>query len=209
MIHTGIGPFDIDRGTFLAYGKVNYSQRRDAGQRVRQPSRRRAPPTCLSRRRRPARSSRSSSRTRPSTSRPSDVRTWRNRHVFSSAATSATTASTCRWRRSAIRARRPASTARTRSSSSERCRRWVVGGRVDTFSSLDGAGVLAAHDVHVQAGAGADGARVVQPRLSRAVARQQLPRHDARSTARSRRPQPGPGRPAVHLPRRCRRQRRT
>ena len=25
MIHTGIGPFDIDRGTFLAYGKVNYS----------------------------------------------------------------------------------------------------------------------------------------------------------------------------------------
>jgi outer membrane receptor protein involved in Fe transport len=26
MIHTGIGPFDIDRGTFLAYGKVNYSK---------------------------------------------------------------------------------------------------------------------------------------------------------------------------------------
>jgi outer membrane receptor protein involved in Fe transport len=25
MIHTGIGPFDIDRGTILAYGKVNYS----------------------------------------------------------------------------------------------------------------------------------------------------------------------------------------
>ena len=25
MIHTGIGPFDIDRGTFLGYGKVNYS----------------------------------------------------------------------------------------------------------------------------------------------------------------------------------------
>ena len=26
LIHTGIGPFDIDRGTFLAYGKVNYSR---------------------------------------------------------------------------------------------------------------------------------------------------------------------------------------
>ncbi len=26
MIHTGIGPFDIDRGTFLGYGKVNYSK---------------------------------------------------------------------------------------------------------------------------------------------------------------------------------------
>ena len=26
MIHTGIGPFDIDRGTFLAYGKVNYTR---------------------------------------------------------------------------------------------------------------------------------------------------------------------------------------
>jgi outer membrane receptor protein involved in Fe transport len=26
MIHTGIGPFDIDRGTFLAYGKVNFSR---------------------------------------------------------------------------------------------------------------------------------------------------------------------------------------
>ena len=23
MIHTGIGPFDIDRGTFLAYGKAS------------------------------------------------------------------------------------------------------------------------------------------------------------------------------------------
>ncbi len=26
LIHTGIGPFDIDRGTYLAYGKVNYSR---------------------------------------------------------------------------------------------------------------------------------------------------------------------------------------
>ena len=26
MIHTGIGPFDIDRGTYLAYGKVSYSR---------------------------------------------------------------------------------------------------------------------------------------------------------------------------------------
>jgi iron complex outermembrane receptor protein len=26
MIHTGLGPFDIDRGTFLAYGKVNVSR---------------------------------------------------------------------------------------------------------------------------------------------------------------------------------------
>ncbi|WP_162271436.1 TonB-dependent receptor plug domain-containing protein [Luteitalea pratensis] len=25
MIHSGIGPFDIDRGTYLAYGKVNYT----------------------------------------------------------------------------------------------------------------------------------------------------------------------------------------
>ena len=26
LIHTGIGPFDINRGTYLAYGKVNYSR---------------------------------------------------------------------------------------------------------------------------------------------------------------------------------------
>lgn len=26
MIHTGIGPFDIDRGTFLAYGKTNFTR---------------------------------------------------------------------------------------------------------------------------------------------------------------------------------------
>jgi outer membrane receptor protein involved in Fe transport len=26
IIHTGIGPFDIDRGTYLAYGKTNYSR---------------------------------------------------------------------------------------------------------------------------------------------------------------------------------------
>lgn len=26
IIHTGIGPFDIDRGTYLAYGKANYSR---------------------------------------------------------------------------------------------------------------------------------------------------------------------------------------
>jgi outer membrane receptor protein involved in Fe transport len=26
IIHTGIGPFDIDRGTYLAYGKMNYSR---------------------------------------------------------------------------------------------------------------------------------------------------------------------------------------
>jgi iron complex outermembrane receptor protein len=26
MIHTGIGPFDIDRGTFLAYGKANFTR---------------------------------------------------------------------------------------------------------------------------------------------------------------------------------------
>ncbi len=26
IIHTGIGPFDIDRGTYLAYGKVNFSR---------------------------------------------------------------------------------------------------------------------------------------------------------------------------------------
>ena len=41
MIHTGIGPFDIDRGTYLAYGKVNYSQGGTKRQRLRQPSRRR------------------------------------------------------------------------------------------------------------------------------------------------------------------------
>ena len=66
--------------------------------------------------------------------------------------------------------------------------------------------VLAADHVHVQAGGVADGARVVQSRLSRAIARQQLPRRDAGQRARSRRPQSGPGRPAVHLPERGDRQ---
>ena len=41
MIHTGIGPFDIDRGTFLAYGKVNYSKGGMQAERLRQPPRRR------------------------------------------------------------------------------------------------------------------------------------------------------------------------
>ena len=27
ILHSGIGPFDIDRGTVLSYGKVNYSKR--------------------------------------------------------------------------------------------------------------------------------------------------------------------------------------
>ena len=69
--------------------------------------------------------------------------------------------------------------------------------------------VLAADHVHVQAVGVADGARVVQSRLPRAVARQQLPRRDAGQRARSRRPQSGPGRPAVHLPERGDRQSRT
>ena len=74
--------------------------------------------------------------------------------------------------------------------------RAVVGARVDKFSSIDGAVFSPRTTLHVQAGAGADGARLVQPRLSRAVARQQLPRRDARQRARSRRAQPGAGRAA-------------
>ena len=91
------------------------------------------------------------------------------------AATSATTPSTCRLRRAATTARRAASTSRTRSSSATTSAS-VVGARVDKFAYIDDAGLLAAHGAHLQAVAGSDGARVVQPRVPRAVAHQQLPR---------------------------------
>ena len=72
--------------------------------------------------------------------------------------------------------------------------RWVIGGAPRQVLEHRRRGVLAAHDVHVQAGAGAHGPRVVQPRLPRAVTRQQLPRHHdsqpARSRARSTQPLP-------------------
>ena len=81
MIHTGIGPFDIDRGTFLAYGKVNYSH---GGMRVN------AFVNHLD-----GDATNRLSRDATGTFIPfsfknttfdveaSDVRTWRNRHVFS------------------------------------------------------------------------------------------------------------------------------
>ena len=134
MIHTGIGPFDIDRGTFLAYGKVNYSRGAtrlnafvnhldgNATNRCRAASTAFIP---------------FSFKNTTFDVEAGDVTTWRNRHVFSLAATSATTCSISRWRRSATHARRAASTDRTRFSCPTF--RAVIGGRVDAFSSIDGA----------------------------------------------------------------------
>ena len=204
MIHTGIGPFDIDRGTFLAYGKVNYSH---GGTRVN------AFVNHLD-----GDATNRLSRDITGTFIPfsfknttfdveaSDIRTWRNRHVFSYGGN-------VRYNSFDL-SLAPLGDSRTEAgvygqdewfisehfrAVDRRARRQVL---VDRRRR-----VLAADHVHVQAGGVADGARVVQPRLPRAVARQQLPRRDAGQRARSRRPQPGPGRPAVHLPERRDRQR--
>ena len=71
--------------------------------------------------------------------------------------------------------------------------------------------LLAAHRVHRQAGARSRGAPVVQPRLPRPVAHQQLPRRRHRQPDRPARDQPGlrrrAGRPVLHLPVRGHRQR--
>jgi len=72
--------------------------------------------------------------------------------------------------------------------------RWVVGGRVDRFDVLHKSGVFAANDVHDQAARRPRPSAVVQPRVPRAVLRQQLPRHTVLSDVRPRR------RRAVPLP---------
>ena len=197
MIHTGIGPFDIDRGTFLAYGKVNYSR---GGTRVN------AFVNHLD-----GDATNRLSRDITGVFIPfsfknttfdveaSDVRTWRNQHVFSYGGnvrynTFDLSLAPLGDSRTESRRLRPGRVVPLRAlpRRDRRPRRQVL---VDRRRR-----VLAADHVHVQAGGVADGARVVQPRLSRAVARQQLPRRDAGQRARSRRPQSGPGRPAVHLP---------
>ncbi len=200
MIHTGIGPFDIDRGTFLAYGKVNYSKGAlkvnafvnhldgDATNRLSRDATGTFIPFAF----------------RNTTF---DVEAQPRAHVARPP---------CRQ----LRRQRPLQQLRPVAGAA---RRFAHGGRrlrpgrdlpqralprrdrrprrqvlVDQRPRL-----LAAADVHVQADAVADGAHVVQPRLPRPVARQQLPRRDARQRARPRRPQPGAGRPPVRLPGPC------
>ena len=109
------------------------------------------------------------------------------------AATSGTTASTCRSRRPATPGPRPVPTGRTRSSSPSTSAgssaRASTSSRTSTTRSS-----RRARRFMLKPSAVADGAAVVQPRVPRAVAHQQLPRHRDRQPARSGAVQSGAGR---------------
>ena len=69
IVHTGIGPFDLQSGSYLGYGRVGLREGRAEGRRLRElPRRRGAQPALRGRAHGPARCS-STSRPRPTTSR--------------------------------------------------------------------------------------------------------------------------------------------
>jgi iron complex outermembrane receptor protein len=136
MIHTGIGPFDIDRGTYLAYGKVNYIQ---GGTRIN------AFVNHLD-----GDATNRLSRDLTGAFIPfsfinttfdveaSDVRTWKGRHVFSYGGN-------VRYNKFDL-SLAPLGDSRTEAGAYGQDEiflsvhfRWVVGARVDKFSSIDGA----------------------------------------------------------------------
>ena len=135
MIHTGIGPFDMDARHRARLRLGALDQGRAEGPVLHQHPQRRCQRAAVGRASTASRSC-SSSTPRPSTS--STATSTRSAPATSSAtaATSATTPSTCRWRRAATTAPRAAATSRTRSSSTTHLR-WVVGARLDKFSVLD------------------------------------------------------------------------
>ncbi len=115
IMHSGIGPFDIDTGSTMGYGRVSYC---DAGcGRLRSPTCSTATATNLLTRdiRRQARSI-STSRRRRSTSTSPTSRRSAGATSSATAATCASTTSICRWRRRPTTAPSSASTRRTRSS---------------------------------------------------------------------------------------------
>ena len=199
ILHSGIGPFDIDSGTVLGYGKVNYQQGRLQGELLHQHPRTAARRTC-SRSARTASSSPSTSRARRSTSRSATCRT-------SARTTSLTYGGNFRQNLFDLTIA-PAGDNRTEGGAYAQDEiflgkyvRWVVGARVDKFDNIDDAAVLAAHEPDAQAVGGADGPPLVQPRVPRAVGDQQLPRHgDPQPAAARIACQSGAGRPRVQLP---------
>ena len=206
ILHSGIGPFDIDQGTVLGYGKVNYSK--DAMKLnffTEHPQRRRDEPAGRGSRR--ASRCCSTSRARPTTSSSATCGRSSSGTSSATAATSATATSTCRLRRPATNAhgRRRLRAGRdlprqVRPLAARRARRQVRHHRRRA--------VLAADDADAQAVGGADVPRVVQPRVPRAVGDQQLPRHDDHQPVAARRDQPGACRPGLQLPDPRRRQQR-
>ena len=135
IMHTGIGPFDINSGSVMGYGKVNFTARRfaPASSPTSSTATRR---TCS---RATSTASRSSSTSRP---RPIDFELSQRRRrsaggtSSATAATSASTASTCRSRRRPTTAPSSASTSRTRSSCPTSSAGWSAA-RVDRFDFLD------------------------------------------------------------------------
>jgi outer membrane receptor protein involved in Fe transport len=205
ILHSGIGPFDIDKGTVLGYGKVNYSRNAmklnffvnilngDATNLLAvDPT---GQPLLFN------------FKSQTYDVEFGDVRTFQQRHVVSYGAN---------FRHSnfdlSIRAgrRQPDGRRRLRAGRD-------LPGQVRPVAARRTRGqvrhhlrraVLAADDADVEAVGGADLPRVVQPRLPRAVDGQQLPRHDDHRPVAAWRDQPRARGPGLQLPDPRRRQQR-
>ena len=139
----------------------------------------------------------------------SDVRTWRNRHVFSYGGNVRYNSFDCCSRRWAIRAPKPASTARTSGSSPSTSA--PSSGRASTSSRLDLRSRV--RPCRSRSCTSRRQSQTVRTSFNRAY---RAPSHvnnyldvTLANAARSRRPQSGAGRPAVHLPERRRSAMRT
>ena len=191
ILHSGIGPFDIDQGTVLGYGKVNYSQNAmKLNFFTEHPQRRRDEPA--GRGSRPASRCCSTSRARPTTSSSATCARSSSGTSSATAATSATATSICRLRRPATTRTEGGAYAQDEIFLGKYVRLAARRARGQVRHHL-GRAVLAADDADVQADGGPDVPRVVQPRVPRAVGDQQLPRHDDHQPAAARRDQPGAG----------------
>ena len=175
IMHTGIGPFDINQGSTMGYGEGQFH--------AQGASRASFFTNVLD-------GNASNLLTRDVNFQPiafdfqtktydfevTNVQRDRASATFSAtAATCASTTSICRWRRTADNRTEFGVYGQDEIFLSDHFR-WIVGARVDRFDYVDDCRVLAAHDVHDQAERAACVPAVVQPRLSLAVGHQQLPR---------------------------------
>ena len=184
MIHTGLGPLDIQRGSTFKYGRLAYTSGRFKAAGIRQRARRGGSGrTAEDRSRRGVRVElreirRTTSKSRICTWSADATRglVWRQLPLQQ-----LRSSRSHRWARTAAKGVR---TCRTRSS----CRtafRWIVGVRLDAIRRAEEGGAVAAYDAAGQAKSRADDPPVLQPCVSRALVRQQLPRHQLSSSRRS------------------------
>ena len=181
IIHSGIGPFDIDSGSRLTYFTARYQKggRRVAfftnllnGDAVEPAGARTERARCC----------RSSFDTK--TFDVEARRRPRHRHAArrsATAATSATTPSTSRWRPNGDNRNEGGAYVQDEIFLSDQFR-WVVGGRVDKFSSIENAVFSPRTTLMFKPDADADVPRLVQPRVPRAVVHQQQHRRRRSST---------------------------